>query len=133
MTLARETTEAVHWQRLLLGIGVVSAAYAVMLQPVLTRFASLDAAWNHEAAVKAEIRSLTKHNLALEAKVRHENAVLGGRSATVRRLAGELASLQKKEKALAASIQTTTVTATTLPSVGGVPQVSTVTGASGAP
>jgi|GEM_PF-5314987 len=133
MTLARETTEAVHWQRLFLGIGVVSAAYAVMLQPVLTRFASLDAAWNHEAAVKAEILLLTKRNLALEARVRRENAVLGEKSATVSRLAGELAALQKKEKVLAASIQTTSVSSATLPSVGGVPKVSTVTGASGAP
>lgn len=128
-----ETTETVHWQRLLLGVGIASATYLVMFQPVVASFRALEAGWARDVRIESEITTLAKRNASLEKEIKAANVRLGAKAGQVASLSRQLVALQKKERALSAQISVSSVTAPTLPSVGSAPQVSTVTGASGLP
>lgn len=131
--MGRETTETLHWDRLLLALGIGVGAYAFLLQPVAAAFLQMD----HQSQVviqdEKKLLALQKKNETLAALIQKKAKLLGQEAQVVKNLSSQLVALQKKERSLSATIAATPATVVKLPTVTTVPTVQTTTGASSLP
>lgn len=127
------TTDGVHWQRLILGVGLAAAAYAVVLEPVTASFRRMEASWSREVRIEREIQSLQRRNQALLARVRQGELALKAKAHAVHALVLEVRTAQAKAKALSLQVEAVSAPSVSLPGTVSTPRVQSTTGASGLP